>query len=160
MLMMYKRKGGSQKNDWSTYWDNSIFERKNPMALVKCRECGKEVSSEAALCPYCGVKEPAPLPKKGNRFWIVAGVAVLVGAALIFIPRMLNKQPAKPEPHYQRDEPTQQQIYQPDKDQKIKEMLDSGQSVREISNETGIKKTEIKKIKKQHQDETKKTTKP
>lgn len=28
------------------------------MALVKCKECGKEVSSSAATCPYCGVAEP------------------------------------------------------------------------------------------------------
>lgn len=25
------------------------------MALVKCRECGKDVSSEATTCPHCGV---------------------------------------------------------------------------------------------------------
>jgi len=30
------------------------------MALVKCRECGKDVSSEAPTCPHCGVVKPAP----------------------------------------------------------------------------------------------------
>ncbi len=29
------------------------------MALAVCRECGKEVSSEAAICPHCGVSPPA-----------------------------------------------------------------------------------------------------
>lgn len=24
------------------------------MALIKCSECGKEISSKAAACPYCG----------------------------------------------------------------------------------------------------------
>ena len=24
------------------------------MALIKCAECGKEVSSEAVACPHCG----------------------------------------------------------------------------------------------------------
>lgn len=24
------------------------------MALIKCTECGKEISSKAAACPYCG----------------------------------------------------------------------------------------------------------
>lgn len=28
------------------------------MALKRCRECGKEVSTEAAACPHCGVKDP------------------------------------------------------------------------------------------------------
>ena len=28
------------------------------MALVKCRECGKEVSKEAKTCPHCGIKSP------------------------------------------------------------------------------------------------------
>ncbi len=30
------------------------------MALVGCRECGKEVSSSAKRCPKCGIKNPAP----------------------------------------------------------------------------------------------------
>lgn len=28
------------------------------MALEKCTECGKEVSTSAKLCPYCGKKNP------------------------------------------------------------------------------------------------------
>jgi hypothetical protein len=27
--------------------------------MVPCRECGGSVSSEAALCPHCGIREPA-----------------------------------------------------------------------------------------------------
>lgn len=26
------------------------------MAMIKCRECGHEISSRAESCPYCGVK--------------------------------------------------------------------------------------------------------
>ena len=26
------------------------------MALIKCVECGKEVSSSAKVCPHCGIK--------------------------------------------------------------------------------------------------------
>jgi len=26
------------------------------MAIIKCKECGKEVSNKAASCPHCGVK--------------------------------------------------------------------------------------------------------
>jgi hypothetical protein len=27
--------------------------------MVRCRECGGEVSSQAAVCPHCGIAEPA-----------------------------------------------------------------------------------------------------
>lgn len=30
------------------------------MALTKCKECKKEVSTSAKLCPHCGVKNPDP----------------------------------------------------------------------------------------------------
>ncbi|HRH16788.1 MAG TPA: zinc ribbon domain-containing protein [Aquabacterium sp.] len=26
------------------------------MAIIQCRECGKDVSSEAVVCPHCGVQ--------------------------------------------------------------------------------------------------------
>lgn len=29
------------------------------MALSKCKECGKDVSDKAALCPHCGVPLPS-----------------------------------------------------------------------------------------------------
>ena len=29
------------------------------MALVDCRECGRDISTEARECPHCGVPEPA-----------------------------------------------------------------------------------------------------
>jgi hypothetical protein len=29
------------------------------MALVKCRECGQEVSDQAETCPHCGIKSPS-----------------------------------------------------------------------------------------------------
>jgi hypothetical protein len=31
------------------------------MALAPCRECGQQVSTEAATCPHCGVGRPARL---------------------------------------------------------------------------------------------------
>ncbi len=47
------------------------------MALKKCRECGKEVSSGAKTCPHCGVSRPV----KTNSIWswllaIVVGVII------------------------------------------------------------------------------------
>lgn len=34
------------------------------MALVKCKECGKEISSTAKQCPQCGYKEKKSIQKK------------------------------------------------------------------------------------------------
>lgn len=40
------------------------------MALIKCKECGKEISSNAKQCPNCG----APKPKQTSFVtWVVAG---------------------------------------------------------------------------------------
>lgn len=45
------------------------------MAIKKCKECGKEVSTKAASCPNCGAKTP----KKTSPFtWLVL-LIILVG---------------------------------------------------------------------------------
>lgn len=51
------------------------------MALGKCRECGKEVSTEAKACPHCGATKPV---KQTSTFtWIVAGFfAICFGIAI------------------------------------------------------------------------------
>jgi len=52
------------------------------MALVKCKDCDKEVSTEAKTCPHCG----APMPKEGMG-WFATSVMIvggLVAAFLIF----------------------------------------------------------------------------
>jgi hypothetical protein len=33
------------------------------MALVKCRECGREISDQATACPHCGVPMRAAVPR-------------------------------------------------------------------------------------------------
>ncbi|MFT7338141.1 MAG: hypothetical protein ACI92B_001470 [Marinobacter maritimus] len=44
------------------------------MALVKCKECGSEVSTKAKICPKCGAKAP----KKTSMFtWVVAAIMVI-----------------------------------------------------------------------------------
>lgn len=43
------------------------------MALVKCKECGKEVSTSAKICPHCGVKNPGIRAKD-----MIIGVLTLV----------------------------------------------------------------------------------
>ncbi len=45
------------------------------MALIKCKECGAEVSSKAKTCPKCGVK----VEKKTSIVtWLVLGLVVYV----------------------------------------------------------------------------------
>jgi hypothetical protein len=47
------------------------------MAMVKCRECDKEVSNKAKTCPNCGVKNPQP-QSKFNLYLKLALGAILV----------------------------------------------------------------------------------
>ena len=49
------------------------------MALIRCKECGKEISSKSAACPGCG----API-KRRNRFAI--GCLTLIGIWLLIGP--------------------------------------------------------------------------
>lgn len=44
------------------------------MALVKCKECGEEVSTKAKACPKCGAKPPK---KTSVITWIVLGLIVI-----------------------------------------------------------------------------------
>lgn len=44
------------------------------MAMVKCKECGKKISSKAKSCPSCG----APAAKKTSRATWLVGIFLLV----------------------------------------------------------------------------------
>lgn len=53
------------------------------MAIGKCRECGKEASSEAKACPHCGASSPVSTGNSLLKFAIVfVGVVVVVNLAL------------------------------------------------------------------------------
>lgn len=45
------------------------------MAIKECRECKKEVSSEARVCPHCGCKKPV--------FWIRDYVSGFAGLGVV-----------------------------------------------------------------------------
>jgi hypothetical protein len=48
------------------------------MAMAKCRECGREVSSQAKTCPNCGVKRPAAgISKLSIGVLVIFGLGVL-----------------------------------------------------------------------------------
>ena len=77
-------------------------------------------------------------------------IAVLATLAFVFTSKQGNdKNPAKKEPVFNRDEPAQEQILQEDFKEKIHEMLDSGMSIGQISRETGVRRDVIRKIKKE-----------
>lgn len=48
------------------------------MSLVKCRECGKEVSTEAKTCPHCGVSKPTPPAKVGTATTVISILVAVV----------------------------------------------------------------------------------
>lgn len=59
------------------------------MALVKCKECGEDVSTKAKTCQKCGAKAP----KKTSLFtWFVLAFIILVVYAANQTPSTSNKQ--------------------------------------------------------------------
>ncbi|MCZ7564528.1 MAG: hydrogenase maturation nickel metallochaperone HypA [Burkholderiales bacterium] len=49
------------------------------MALVKCKECGKEFSSSARACPNCGKRRTSFVTKLFAGFFILVGVFTVWG---------------------------------------------------------------------------------
>lgn len=68
------------------------------MALIKCGECGKEISDQATSCPSCGspARASAPAtasaPKKasGGRAFVAIGAVALLAFSGWFLLRVLN----------------------------------------------------------------------
>ena len=60
------------------------------MALIKCKECGNEVSTTAKSCPKCGAKITKPASKLGIFF------ALLV--SFIFFKAIITNEPVPPAP--------------------------------------------------------------
>ncbi len=56
------------------------LEEGNIVSLVKCKECGKEVSNTARKCPHCGVANPAIGPGEAIASFFV-GLIVIVAVA-------------------------------------------------------------------------------
>jgi predicted nucleic acid-binding Zn ribbon protein len=133
------------------------------MALIQCRECGKMVSEEADICPYCGAHMPSHKRKQRRRYiTIVVVILALIGVGLVyyrvskvFAPPVtldangtpVNTTPAVPK--LKQADPIKPQIIQKDYKEKIREMLDSGESVHAISKQTGIRIDEVRRIKKE-----------
>ena len=132
------------------------------MALVPCRECGKEVSDAAEKCPNCGISTPSKKRRQVKLITTLVIVILVVSAVTwasvwtynkvssVFVPApMATDSTGAPIPKLRKTAPVKEQIIQKDYKDKVGEMIDSDKSVREISNETGLSKKEIKKIKKE-----------
>lgn len=72
------------------------------MALIKCKECGKEISDKAESCPNCGYKitptstvKPSNQIRTGSIVSIIANVIAILILACILIASNL---PSNPEP--------------------------------------------------------------
>lgn len=46
------------------------------MALANCRECGRQISNEAKICPNCGAKRPVPSAQRGWVYLVIIGVVL------------------------------------------------------------------------------------
>jgi hypothetical protein len=65
------------------------------MALIKCSECGREISDAAPACPGCGkpaglrpnpMAGPSPVPAPARKFRFLGGLVIL-GLLLLFVSR-------------------------------------------------------------------------
>lgn len=72
------------------------------MSMIKCSECGKEVSDKAYVCPSCGNPisaaranaAPKPKSKKKTVIVIVIIIAVISIASAIYTPIYLSNERA------------------------------------------------------------------
>lgn len=65
------------------------------MALVSCKECGKEISAKAEVCPNCGAK---PAAKTSRLTWMVGAMMALLFGIYINANNKAIVAPIKPPP--------------------------------------------------------------
>jgi hypothetical protein len=74
------------------------------MAITSCRECGKDVSTQAKACPNCGIEKPGRKkpPPKGMLFAILAGLVAIVVIGIGFEPDAPPREPRSQQPGVER----------------------------------------------------------
>lgn len=56
------------------------------METIKCKECGKELSSKAEICPNCGVRiKKKSFISKAFRFFEIIGVLIVIGIICVVV---------------------------------------------------------------------------
>ena len=94
------------------------------MALVQCRECGKMVSEEADVCPYCGAKMPSKKRKQRRLFISIILLLILAGGMIwTYFHFATNTQQANggstsAPSKIQKDIPVKEQVMQKDYEEK------------------------------------------
>lgn len=78
------------------------------MALIKCPECGKEISETAKVCPNCGYKIPRKTMEKETKITII--ITILVIAFLAFIAIEIIEDPLYLYTDKEKREQTRQEI--------------------------------------------------
>lgn len=54
--------------------------------MIQCPECGKEISSEATVCPNCGAENKQAKENKSNKMQgFILGIVGVVGMVLFSI---------------------------------------------------------------------------
>jgi predicted nucleic acid-binding Zn ribbon protein len=58
------------------------------MALIKCHECGGQISDQAQTCPHCGAPAIAPRRRKRKAAWfdfIIRLLFILAFAVMVWL---------------------------------------------------------------------------
>ena len=58
------------------------------MALIKCSECGKEISDKAKKCPHCGFKINDRTDKNNNVFYKKINIILFILWGMYFLLEM------------------------------------------------------------------------
>jgi len=105
------------------------------MALCKCKECGKEVSSKASACPNCG----APVKKEATQYGCFSCLGILfIGCILLsimgnFVPKS-SSPPRTPETSKQRSE----RVARESQNRKVKEQQKKADQEKQLAAEAAV----------------------
>lgn len=67
------------------------------MAMTTCKECGKQVSTEAKACPHCGTSAPAKKKAKGGiGKWLL--IVFAIGLVAMILPKQDKATPVASAP--------------------------------------------------------------
>ena len=65
------------------------------MALILCKECGREISDAATTCPHCGAPVKPSVPVKSNtKTYMVSALLIGIVAGIIAVANSVDNQNA------------------------------------------------------------------
>lgn len=60
------------------------------MALINCKECGKEISDKATSCPNCGYKLKETTAEKELSVAKTVAIVIIIGLGAIFLYNIIS----------------------------------------------------------------------